>query len=64
MMNQNLAIQHQQTISAIHSARWSIDGRIRAFVNGQSRGEDVLDALYGDVADEDIPDRLSALLKR
>jgi Anti-sigma factor NepR len=64
MMNLNLAIQHQQTIPAIHSARWSIDRRIRAFVNGQSHGEDVLDALYGDVADEDIPDRLSALLKR
>lgn len=42
----------------------SIDRRIRAFLNGESHGEDVLGALYGGVADEPIPERLRALLKR
>jgi len=37
--------------------------RIRAFLDGQTHGEDVLGALYGGVADEPIPERLRALLK-
>jgi hypothetical protein len=41
----------------------SVDRRIRAFLNGESHGEDVLGALYGSVADEPIPERLRALLK-
>ena len=61
-MNHNLAIQHHQTFAA-GSGRYSIDRRIRAFINGESHGEDVLDALYGDVADEKVPERLRALLK-
>ncbi|HWB48154.1 MAG TPA: hypothetical protein VG651_03515 [Stellaceae bacterium] len=44
-------------------ARGSIDRRIRAFLNGESHGEDVLGALYGAPAAEPIPERLRALLK-
>jgi hypothetical protein len=42
----------------------SIDGRIRAFLSGESHGEDVLGLLYGTVADEPLPERLRALLKK
>jgi len=44
-------------------SRNSVDRRIRAFLNGESHGEDVLGALYGSVADEPVPERLRALLK-
>lgn len=47
----------------IFAAAGSIDRRIRAFLNGESHGEDVLGALYGHVADEPIPERLRALLR-
>jgi hypothetical protein len=42
----------------------SFDRRIRAFLSGKTHGEDVLAALYGDVADEPIPARLRAILDR
>lgn len=64
IMKHNLAIQHYQAVSGAYRGRCSIDGRIRAFINGESHGEDVLRALYGDIADEPVPERLSALLKR
>ena len=41
-----------------------VDRRIRAFLAGETCGEDVLGALYGHVADEPIPERLLDLLKR
>ena len=44
--------------------RGSVDRRIRAFLSGETHGEDVLHALYGSVADEPIPERLRAILKR
>jgi hypothetical protein len=44
--------------------RGAIDRRIRAFLSGENHGEDVLGALYGRVAEEPIPERLRALLKR
>ena len=57
----------QTTISRPHNgaagSHGSIDRRIRAFLNGESHGEDVLGALYGRVADEPIPERLRALLR-
>jgi hypothetical protein len=62
-MNQNLAIKHQQTVAG-HAGSSTTDRRIRAFLNGRSHGEDVLRALYGEVADEPVPDRLRALLRR
>jgi len=36
----------------------AVDRRIRAFLAGQTHGEDVFEALYGKVADEPVPDRL------
>lgn len=42
----------------------SIDSRIRAFLDGDSDGEDVLHAIYDHVLDEPVPERLRAILKR
>jgi hypothetical protein len=50
-------------LGAIVTSSGSIDRRIRAFLNGESHGEDVLDALYGHIAGEPIPERLRALLR-
>jgi hypothetical protein len=52
-----------QNVSLTEGARNSVDRRIRAFLNGESHGEDVLGALYGDVANEPVPERLRALIK-
>ena len=46
-----------------HHGRGPVDRRIRAFLSGKTHGEDVLHALYGNVADEPIPERLRAILK-
>jgi hypothetical protein len=48
---------------ATGSSHGSVDYRIRAFLNGESHGADVLGALYGTVVNESIPERLRALLK-
>jgi hypothetical protein len=40
------------------------DRRIRAFLTGESDGRDVLNALYGAVFAEPIPQRMRDLLKR
>ena len=61
-MMHNLQIATTTGSPAATGARNSVDGRIRAFLNGESHGEDVLGALYGHVADEPIPERLRALL--
>jgi len=53
-----------QAQPTVKRARNSVDQRIRAFLNGEGHGEDVLGALYGSVADEPIPARLRNLLKR
>jgi len=52
-----------QSPSVTGGSRNSVDRRIRAFLNGESHGEDVLGALYGNVADEPVPERLRALIK-
>jgi hypothetical protein len=52
-----------QSVSLTGGSRNSVDCRIRAFLNGKSHGEDVLGALYGDVANEPVPERLRALIK-
>jgi hypothetical protein len=62
MPNRHTADSFQGHASASGS-RGSIDRRIRAFLNGESHGEDVLGALYGATAAEPIPERLLALLK-
>ena len=40
-----------------------LDRRIRAFLDGETNGEDVLPLLYDHLLDEPIPPRLRALLK-
>jgi hypothetical protein len=44
-------------------ARPSVDRDIRDFIAGKSNGEALLHALYDHVLDEQVPQRLSALLK-
>lgn len=44
-------------------ARGSVDRSIRAFLAGETHGEDLLKRLYGDVVNEPIPERLRALLR-
>lgn len=58
-MNQNL--DNRRPLPA-HS-RGSVDRSIRAFLAGETHGEEVLGALYGHVADEPVPERLRQLLK-
>ena len=41
-----------------------IDGRIQSFLNGYDNGHELLHGLYGDVIDEPVPERLTALLRR
>ena len=41
----------------------SVDNRIRAFLAGDSHGEDLLHAIYDHILDEPVPERLRALLK-
>jgi hypothetical protein len=64
-------MQHNlKTLPAHHvhhhnnNGRGSVDRRIRAFLSGETHGEDVLHALYGSVAGEPIPERLLAILKQ
>ena len=65
MMIPNLNIAPtRQAQPAAKRDRNSVDQRIRAFLNGEGHGEDVLGALYGGVADEPIPARLRDLLTR
>ena len=52
-----------QSHSVARGSRFSVDRRIRAFLSGESHGEDVLGALYGSIADEPVPERLRAMLK-
>jgi hypothetical protein len=42
---------------------YSIDQRIRAFLAGETNGEDVLHMLYDHILDEPLPNQLRALLK-
>jgi hypothetical protein len=62
-MQHNLKIA-LSSYSPAGNSRGPVDRRIRAFLAGETCGEDVLGALYGHVADEPIPERLRAILKR
>ena len=42
----------------------SVDSRIRAFLAGDTNGEDVLHEIYDPILDEPVPERLRAVLKR
>ena len=57
----NLAIKCSfgETTSSVPS----VDNQIRAFLAGDSDGEDLLHAIYDHVLDEPVPQRLRALLK-
>ena len=57
-----LAVKHLAAEPRI-AMSW-IDRDIRDFLGGRNEGEDLLHALYDDVLDEPVPERLSALLKR
>jgi hypothetical protein len=64
-MQHNLKmIPAQHDIRHHDNGRGPVDRRIRAFLSGETHGEDVLRALYGNVADEPVPARLLAILKR
>jgi hypothetical protein len=41
-----------------------MERRLRAFLAGDTDGEDLLHALYSPVLDEPVPERLRALLRR
>jgi hypothetical protein len=41
----------------------SVDLEIRRFVSGQTSGHSVLEALYGDVADEPVPASLLQIVR-
>ena len=43
--------------------RTSTDREIREFLAGKTDGEDLLHAIYDDVLDEPIPERLLAVLR-
>jgi hypothetical protein len=59
-----LSAQHRDRRRDNYTGNGSVDHRIRAFLSGETHGEDVLGALYGGAADEPIPTRLLAILKR
>jgi len=42
----------------------SLERRMRAFLAGESDGNDLLQALYAHVLDEPVPERLRALVRR
>jgi hypothetical protein len=64
-MQHNFKTMQTQRHTAHHSRsrRGPVDRRIRAFLSGETHGEDVLHALYGSAIDEPIPARLLAILK-
>jgi hypothetical protein len=43
---------------------WSLERRLRAFLDGKTHGEDLLHALYDHILDEPVPERLTAVLRR
>jgi hypothetical protein len=62
-MTPNLRIASSANHTAAGGSCGAIDRRIRAFLTGESDGQDVLGALYGHIAVEPVPARLRALLK-
>jgi Anti-sigma factor NepR len=67
-------IEHDMTPASCATARngipdprspyWSLERRVRAFLDGKTHGEDLLHALYDHILDEPVPERLLALLTR
>lgn len=46
------------------SPQWSLERRVRAFLDGKTHGEELLHALYDHILEERIPERLTAVLRR
>jgi len=53
----------RQLVDTIETEQPSIDQQIRDFLDGETNGEALLEMLYGDVADEPVPERLLAVLR-
>ena len=49
--------------AALSDLEASIDCQIRAFLDGDSDGYELLQGLYGDAIDEQVPERLTCLLR-
>lgn len=50
--------------ASLNDLEAAIDRQIRSFLEGDDDGGELLKGLYGNVADEPIPERLTALLRR
>jgi hypothetical protein len=53
----------RQLVDTIEIEQPSIDQQIHDFLDGETNGEALLEMLYGDVADEPVPERLLAVLR-
>jgi hypothetical protein len=53
----------RQLVDTIEVEQPSIDQQIHDFLDGETNGESLLEMLYGDVADEPVPERLLAVLR-
>ncbi len=62
-MRGNAALQTLEALVAEVEASLSVGSEIQRFLDGKNDGHVLLNALYGDVADEPIPERLLALLR-
>ena len=62
-MQPNLKLAPSSLANASSAGYGPVDRRIRAFLAGQTHGEELLEALYGHVASEPVPERLRALFK-
>jgi hypothetical protein len=50
-------------VDTIEIEQPTIGEQIRDFLDGETHGEGLLEMLYGDVADEPVPERLLAVLR-
>jgi hypothetical protein len=57
------AVLKRQPVSPARIVVSPVDRDIRDFLAGKSNGEDLLHALYDNVLDEPVPDRLRAVLR-
>jgi hypothetical protein len=50
-------------VDTIETVQPSIDQQIQDFLDGETDGGNLFQMLYGDVADEPVPERLLAVLR-
>ncbi|MBV9827230.1 MAG: hypothetical protein JO001_16430 [Alphaproteobacteria bacterium] len=60
-MNVAVKLQSVRPVSQIVIS--STERDIRDFLNGKNNGEDLLHAMYDDILDEAVPERLLAVLR-